>query len=173
MARAALSPATDTSALDDPRLTAMGLLFEVATGLADRFRAQIAEHGLADSEFEVLLRLGRSPDCQLRMSDLATQAGLSSSGLTRLVDRLERRGLVERRACPTDGRGSFAAATEAGTDLLHAVLPGHVALIDQWYTGVLAPPELEAISAALRTVRAVVRPGAEAGAEGQADSEDG
>lgn len=159
-------PATELPPVpvDDPRLTAVGLLFEAAAGLGDLLGAQVGEHGLSPSEFEALLRLGRSPGGQLRMNDLATQANLSSSGLTRLVDRLQARGLVERRACPTDGRGAFAVATPAGAALLRAVLPGHVALIDTWYTGRLGPARLAELSEALRTVRDAVRPGAEAGA---------
>ncbi|HYI63205.1 MAG TPA: MarR family transcriptional regulator [Acidimicrobiales bacterium] len=165
MSPAAPPDADATPALvDDPRLTAVGLLFEAATGLGDLLAGQIGEHGLAPSEFEALLRLVRSPGGQLRMSDLATQANLSSSGLTRLVDRLQARGLVERRACPTDGRGAFAVATPAGTDLLLGVLPGHVAVIEAWYTSRLAPPDLATLSGALRTIRDAVRPGAEAGA---------
>ncbi len=162
MPRAPSSPVAGL--VDDPRLTAAGLLFEAAAGLGDHLSAQIAEHGLAPSEFEVLLRLGRSPGGQLRMSDLAAQVDLSSSGLTRLVDRLERRRLVERRACPTDGRGAFAVATPAGAALLREVLPGHLALIEQWYTSRLSPARLDALSDALRTVRDAVRPDAEAGA---------
>jgi DNA-binding MarR family transcriptional regulator len=153
------------AALDDPRLTAAGLLFEVANGLTTLLGPQITEAGLAMSEFEVLLRLSRTDGDRLRMSDLATQANLSSSGLTRLVDRLEARDLVRRQACPSDGRGSFAVLTEAGLDLLLSIMPGHIELIDRWYTGALSPTQLDEISSALRTVRAVVRPGAEAGAD--------
>ncbi len=152
------------AALDDPRLTAAGLLFEVANGLAGQLTAQITGAGVSMSEFEVLLRLSRSDATRLRMSDLATQANLSSSGLTRLVDRLEARDLVRRQACPSDGRGSFAVLTPEGLELLLSVLPGHVELIDRWYTSTLSPTQLEEITTALRAVRAVVRPGAEAGA---------
>lgn len=152
------------AALDDPRLTAAGLLFEVSTGLAAQLTGQITAAGISMSEFEVLLRLSRSEATRLRMSDLATQANLSSSGLTRLVDRLEARGLVRRQACPSDGRGSFAVLTDDGLEALLDVLPGHVELIDRWYTSTLSPTQLDQITAALRTVRAVVRPGAEAGA---------
>ncbi len=151
--------------LDDPRLTAAGLLFEVATGLTGLLGPQIAEAGVSMSEFEVLLRLSRSDATRLRMSDLATQANLSSSGLTRLVDRLEGRDLVTRQACPSDGRGSFAVLTSAGLELLLSLMPGHVELIDRWYTSALSPAQLEQITSALRAVRAVVRPGAEAGAQ--------
>lgn len=150
--------------LDDPRLTAAGLLFEVANGLSSQLAPQISEAGVSMSEFEVLLRLSRSEGTRLRMSDLATQANLSSSGLTRLVDRMEARGLVVRQACPSDGRGSFAVLTPDGLDLLLAIMPGHVELIDRWYTSTLSPAQLEELTAALRAVRAIVRPGAEAGA---------
>lgn len=156
--------------LDDPRLTAVGLLMEVASGLSDRLAGQIRDHGLALSEFEVLLRLTRSPGGQLRMSDLAAQVNLSSSGLTRLVDRLADRGLLERRACPTDGRGAFAAVTETGEGLLRAVLPGHLALIEEWFTGRVDGARLAALEDGLRAVRAVVRPGAEAGAHPDDDA---
>lgn len=162
-----LAPTSDPrlAVLDDDRLTAAGLLFEVANGLTTQLAGQITEAGLALSEFEVLLRLSRSPETRLRMSDLAVQANLSSSGLTRLVDRLEARELVVRRACPSDGRGSFATLTPAGLDLLLAIIPAHVELIERWYTSTLSARQLEQLTAALRTVRAVVRPGAEAGAE--------
>lgn len=152
------------AALDDPRLTAAGLLFEVANGLAAQLTGQITSAGVSMSEFEVLLRLSRSDGTRLRMSDLATQAGLSSSGLTRLVDRLEARSLVVRQACPSDGRGSFAVLTPDGLELLLTIMPGHVELIERWYTSALSPTQLDQITAALRSVRSVVRPGAEAGA---------
>lgn len=151
--------------LDDERLTAAGLLFEVAAGLETALGRQIAGHGLALSEFEVLLRLARSPGGQLRMSDLARQVNLSVSGLTRLADRLEARGLLERRACPTDGRGSNALVTADGRAVMAAVLPGHVALVERWLTSALEPAQLDALTAALRAVRAGVRPDADAGAD--------
>lgn len=157
-----LGPCEDL--LHDERLTAAGLLFEVAAGLEAALGRQIAGHGLALSEFEVLLRLVRSPGGQLRMSDLARQVNLSSSGLTRLADRLEARGLLERRVCPTDGRGSNALVTAEGRTVMAAVLPGHVALVERWLTSTLEPAQLQALTGALRAVRAGVRPDAEAGA---------
>src|SRR5947209_5853953 len=116
----------------------MGLLAEACSGLAARFSAQFAEHDLAPVEFEVLLRLARSPEGQLRMTDLSTQTGVTTSGITRVIDRLDRDGLVCRRACPTDRRSSYAVITKSGRDRLHAVLPGHLALIDTWFTGRLS-----------------------------------
>jgi DNA-binding MarR family transcriptional regulator len=158
--------ARDEARYADPRITAMGLLAEVVGGLHSRFNIQLAEHDLSPAEFEVLLRLGRTPGGSLRMSDLAAQTQLTTSGITRVVDRLERDGLVERRACPTDRRGSFAQLTPAGFDRLDAVLPGHVELIETWLTGRYTPDQLDMLLGLLRVIRDEVRPDATAGAEG-------
>lgn len=156
----------EDSELNDPRLTAMGLLIEAHAGLVSALGEQLGRHGLPGAEFDVLLRLTRSPGGRLRMSDLASQVTVTSSGLTRLVDRLERIGLVERVACPTDRRGSFAAITKEGRRKLAAALPGHLELIDRWFTGRLGRDELGTLTGALRTVRDAVHPGAAAGADG-------
>ena len=148
---------------DDPRITAMGLLSEVYVGLNARLACQIAQHGLSMIEFEVLLRLGRTPDHQLRMTDLSAQTSLTASGVTRVIDRLERDGMVERTACPTDRRSLYAVISQTGLARISAVLPGHLALIEEWFTGRLDTDDLDRLMHSLRQVRDVVRPGAEAG----------
>jgi MarR family 2-MHQ and catechol resistance regulon transcriptional repressor len=149
---------------DDDRITAMGLLAEVIGGLNARFSAQVAEQRLSTVEFEVLLRLARTPDQALRMTDLATQTMLTTSGITRVVDRLERDNLVRRFACPTDRRGLLTGITDEGLARLDAVLPGHLDMIEQLFTGQLDPAELQTFLATLRKLRDAVRPGAVAGA---------
>ncbi|MCA2228622.1 MarR family winged helix-turn-helix transcriptional regulator [Nonomuraea aurantiaca] len=150
--------------IDDPRLTAMGLLSEVQAGLAARMQPVFGAAGLSEIDFETLLRLGRSPRQSLRMSDLAGQTGLSTSGVTRVVDRLERDGLVARVACAVDRRASYATLTDAGREKLDLVLPQHLEDIDKCLTSLLSAAELEAFLATLRTIRDVVRPCATAGA---------
>src|SRR4051795_10447183 len=86
--------------LDDPRFTAFGLFAEAYAGLTARFAAQLEEHRLSAVEFEVLMSLARSPGSRLRMTDLAGQTSLSTSGVTRVVDRMDRAGLGPRRGCP-------------------------------------------------------------------------
>ena len=152
----------DNDLVQDERITAIGLLSEAYAGLSARFGAQFAEHALAPVEFEVLLRLARSPQGQLRMTDLSTQTGLTTSGITRVIDRLDRGGLVCRQACATDRRSSYAVITASGRRRLATVLPGHLALIDEWFTGRLTPTQLAALLDALRVVRDAVRPGAAA-----------
>src|SRR5258705_3650334 len=111
--------------LAGPRITAVGMIMETAGGLNAKLAVQHAERGLAPAEFEVLVRIARTPGQALRMSDLATQTLLTTSGITRVVDRLERDHLVERRACPTDRRGSLAAITPAGPARVGPGLAGH------------------------------------------------
>src|SRR3954453_19320005 len=83
--------------------------------LVKRLDAQLeAEHGLALTSFEVLVRLGDADGGKLRMHDIATSVMLSRSGLTRLIDRLERDGLVDRCSCENDARGAYAVITDEG-----------------------------------------------------------
>lgn len=152
-------------ALDDPRLTAAGLFTEAFTGTMARLTPTLSNAGLSTIDFETLLRLARSPRHQLRMSDLAAQTSLSTSGVTRVIDRLERDGLVTRRACTTDRRASYAVITDAGMAKLNEVLPPHLEDIERWFTGLLTPEQLDAMLNALRIIRDVVRPYATAGAE--------
>src|SRR5690348_14442277 len=152
-----------TTDLHDPRFTAVGLFAEAFTGLTNRFAVQLDQHRLSAVEFEVLMRLARSPRQRLRMTDLAGQTSLSTSGVTRVVDRMDRDGLVRREACPTDRRSSYAVVTEAGLARLREVLPGHLELVQQWFVGQLPPAQLDQMLESLRTIRDAVNPCATAG----------
>ena len=156
--------------LDDPRFTAVGLFAEAYTGLTNRFAAQFEQHRLSPVEFEVLLRLARSPDNRLRMTELAGQTSLSTSGVTRVVDRMDRDGLVRREACPSDRRSSYAVITDAGLRRLDEVLPGHLELVQQWFIGQLAPAQLEQMLDSLRRIRDAVNPCATAGSAEKASA---
>ena len=84
------------------------------------------ELGLSLSSYEVLLKLISAPGRRMRMSELAEAVLLTRSGMTRLVDRLERDGLVERVPCPNDGRGLHCALTESGAELFERAQPIHL-----------------------------------------------
>ncbi|HYF72728.1 MAG TPA: MarR family transcriptional regulator [Nocardioides sp.] len=77
---------------------------------------ELGAHDLSASEFEVLQQLSDAEDCSLRMTSLAESAHLSQSALSRLVTRLERDGLLARKACEHDRRAQFVALTEAGRE---------------------------------------------------------
>lgn len=151
------------SLFDDPRLTAMGLLFEAHDGLVARLEPSWKAAGLSGLDLNALMRLSRSPERRLRMTDLAVQVSLSTSGATRLVDRLARNGLVERVLDPTDRRAAHAVLTDAGARTLTEVLPEYLAAVDRWFTGLLTPEQLDALVEALRIVRDAANPDAVAG----------
>ena len=89
--------------------------------------ALVAEHDLPLSSYEVLITLQAAPERRCRMAELADRVLLSRSGTTRLVDRLEREGLLERDNCTSDGRGTYAVLTDAGAELLARARPTHLA----------------------------------------------
>lgn len=155
--------APDEELSAEERLTVMGLLAEVAIALERRAAADLAAHGLSAVEFGVLLRLSRSAGHRLRMTDLTAQTALTTSGVTRVVDRLEHAGLVRREACPTDRRSTYATLTPSGEERVAAAVPGHVALIDRWLVGPLGTEDARALAASLRAVRDAVHPCATAG----------
>ena len=146
--------------LDDDRLTAVGLFFETAAGLEHALGRHLDGFGLPRVWLEVLVRVGRSPGGQLRMSDLAAQVALSPSGLTRAVDKIEEAGLVARVSCPSDRRGAFVQLTEAGRDRLDTIIPAHLTHLEESFTGLLSPTELARFTATLRKLRDHLNPGA-------------
>jgi DNA-binding MarR family transcriptional regulator len=92
-----------------------------------RLEAELeAEQSMPLANYDVLVQLAEAPQHSLRMSELAESVLLSRSGLTRLVDRLEREGLVERRACPDDARGTLAVLTPAGMKRLREAWVTHL-----------------------------------------------
>ncbi len=97
---------------------------------AELFKALDAEldaaHRLPLTTNEVLVALLHAPGRRLRMAELASQMLLSRSGVTRLVDRLERDGLLRREECADDGRGLFAVLTEEGERVLASARPTHL-----------------------------------------------
>ena len=92
-----------------------------------------ARHGLSLSSYEVLLFLADAPGGRMRMSQLAESVLLSRSGLTRLVDRLERDGLLDRERCEDDARGWFAAITESGRSTFDEARATHLEGVRQHF----------------------------------------
>ena len=113
-------------------------------------------HGLGLSGLELLGRLAAADEGRLRLSELAERASLSLSRVSRIVDGLERRGLVERRACPGDGRAVHATLTDAGLDLLREAQETHFAGVQERFFSRLDADEV----AVLARVFARFAPGA-------------
>ena len=106
---------SEEESLSEGELRAWRGLLRAHACLAKRLDAELEQaHRLPMTSYEVLQHLQEASGGRMRMCDLAEQAQLSRSGLTRLVDRLERDGLLERCSCDHDARGSYACLTEPG-----------------------------------------------------------
>ncbi|MEA2522308.1 MAG: hypothetical protein QOI81_1954, partial [Actinomycetota bacterium] len=103
-------------------------------------------------QFEVLAWLARAGRRGLRMSELASRVVLSPSGVTRAVDQLERRGLVERCVFEGDRRGSLASLTSDGRSLLRKAANDHVLGLREHFFKHLSRSELEHLTTALEAI---------------------
>jgi DNA-binding MarR family transcriptional regulator len=101
-----------------------------------------SNHKIAIASYDVLVQLAEAPGNRLRMSELADAVLLSRSGLTRLVDRLQRDGLVERRPDPEDARGLFTVLTDQGRAALRSATRVHLTGVSTLFIDRLEPDEL-------------------------------
>lgn len=109
-------------------------------------------HGLNITEYNVLMNLSEAPKRSLRMSELANYVAITDSGLTRVLDRLSRRGLVERVRAHDDGRGQIAVLTRAGLARLKKAWPSHLASVRYHILDHLEGLDLVALADALTNI---------------------
>ncbi len=136
-------------------------VFITAHALAiERIERELAEAGLPPlGWYDVLLELSVAPDRRLRMRELARAVVLSRSGLTRLVDRLERAGLLRREPDPADRRGSFAVLTDEGAAVRERMWPVYARGIAEHFGKHLGDEEVEVLTGALKRVLSAAREG--------------
>jgi DNA-binding MarR family transcriptional regulator len=146
-ATAVKTPTTEPDALGAEEQRAWRAMLRAHACLFKRLDAALeSAHHLPISSFEVLQRLDEAPGGRMRMCELAERAGLSRSGLTRLVDRLERDGLLERCSCSNDGRGAFACITGEGAERLHGARATYAAVVREQLFSHYSPAELELVT---------------------------
>jgi DNA-binding MarR family transcriptional regulator len=137
---------TTLSRLDTRELRAWRGLLRVHAQLSKALDAQLErEHGLPLTSYEVLMYLSDAEGGRMRMHDLAASVLLSRSGLTRLVDRLERDGYLERCSCAHDARGAFAVLTPAGREQLEAARRTHLAGVRELFLSHFSEEELDVL----------------------------
>lgn len=125
------------------------VLSRACTAVRTHAEADVARHGLTIAEFGMLEALyHRGP---MLLGEVQQRILVSSGGVTYLTDRLENKGLVERRDCPEDRRARYAALTPAGEALIERIFPEHAARIEQAISG-LTPGEQEDTIRLLRTL---------------------
>ena len=109
----------------------------------------VAEHDLTINDYEVLLHLSHADDRRLRRVDLAQRVLLTPSGITRLLEGLEREGYVERATCDSDARVTYAQLTDGGEEKLRQAAKSHVAGIRAFFRERYSSEELETLAGLL------------------------
>lgn len=134
----------------DERVTLFALLLDTNARLSRSFAVRLEEDcAIPLAWFEVLLQLRRSPEGRLKMTQVAEAIVHSTGGTTRLIDRLERAGFVERQLCPSDRRAVHVAITPRGDVQLDEALRVHMDYLDEHVASRLTCDERGALAALL------------------------
>jgi DNA-binding MarR family transcriptional regulator len=142
-----------SESVEEAHLRAWVSFMQAHAAVADAVeRDLLRERDLSLSSHEVLARLARQPQGSMRMQDLARGALLSKSGLTRLVDRLQDAGLIDRRPCAEDRRVVYATLTPAGSRALSAAAPVFSRSLEEHFARLLPCDEVGPFLVALRTL---------------------
>ncbi len=137
----------------DPRLAAWRSLLTAHALVVDRLDQELrTEAGMSLADYSALLQLAESPGRRLRMSQLAAGIFLTRSGVTRLVDRLQAEGLVERSQCSSDGRGAEASLTEAGLSTLRAASRIHLRGVKAHFLDRLSEEDLDLLERSMGAI---------------------
>lgn len=148
---------TSHARIPTPQMSAWKALLRAHATTVGRIEAKLATSGnIPLVEYDVLLELNNAPEGKLRMADLAQRVVLSRSGLTRLVDRLEKLGYLRREATVTDRRGMQAVLTEAGRAALKAAWPMYAEGIREFFTRYLREEEAQQLAELLSRVSEAV-----------------
>jgi len=152
-----MSTSAEPRPLTDRELRAWRGLLRTHALLVKRLDAELVEtHSLPLTSYEVLLHIHNSEEGRMRMCDIAESVLLSRSGLTRLVDRLERDGLVTRVSCDVDARGAFARLTPAGHEKLQQARVTHLDGVRQHFLAHFSEAELDSLGDAWERVAGLV-----------------
>ncbi len=134
------------------RVAPWAALLRVHAAVLPKLERALAAQQMPLAWYDVLLELNAAPDRRLRMSELGARVVLSRERVSRVVDELERAGLVRRERNPDDRRSLFAVLTPEGRARLRAAAPVYLEGIERHYTGHLEDEEIRVISVALQRV---------------------
>lgn len=144
----------DSQVISDERISAYGRLVEAQRRLHRIFDRSLRDGaGISIVWYEALLRLARAAGQNMPINELGEAMVLSSGGATRLVDRLEQQGYIERVACPTDRRVSWAHLTKAGNTVLAQATEIHLRDLDEHFVDKLDASEMSELTGLLRRLR--------------------
>jgi DNA-binding MarR family transcriptional regulator len=166
------APAPAAIVADEPGIGAWRSFLHAHARITRRLDEELqAAHGLSLAEYDALLQIAHAPGRRVRMNVLAERVILSRSGITRLVDRLEAAGCVERAACSTDARGQEAVLTPIGLERLRAAATTHLDGVRRYFLERLDGDELARLEASLGRVAGPLASGSRPTHEGCAPAE--
>jgi DNA-binding MarR family transcriptional regulator len=132
---------------NSPQMLAFVRLLRAHQAITRRLSAELlGAHGLTLNDFEVMLHLSFEEERKLRRVDLAERVLLTASGITRLLDGLERAGYVTKSDCSSDARVTYAVLTEAGLEKLRDASTAHVAGVNELIGESLSPAQVSQLA---------------------------
>jgi len=153
---------TDTRWLDEREATAWRRLRQLGGPLNAVLNRQLTkDSGLSMADYEVLVVLSEAPDLRLRARELGRAIGWEKSRLSHHIGRMERRGLVSREGCATDGRGAWVLMTAVGKDAIQTAAPGHVNAVRHYVIDALTPEQLDQLASIAAAVQGRLEPACE------------
>ena len=144
---------------DEPGIGAWRAFLQSHARITRRLDEELqAAHGLSLAEYDALLQVAHAPGRRVRMNVLANRVLLSRSGITRLVDRLEAAGSVERVACSSDARGQEAVLTPSGLERLRTAGGTHIDGVRRYFLERFDAADLDALERSLGRVAVALEP---------------
>ncbi|WP_037672761.1 MarR family winged helix-turn-helix transcriptional regulator [Streptomyces griseus] len=145
-------------AANSPLVHDFGLLLKAATRLEQRIDTALRrECGVSHTMFEVLIRLCRQPDEEVSQRRLADDLTLTSSGITRLVDRMEEAGLVRRVPSPGDRRSVLVDSTDHGRTVFLQAAAVHADLVERYFVAPVPHDDHGRLTASLSRIHEALR----------------
>lgn len=155
----AAPPRPAPAVVEEPGIGAWRAFLQAHARITRRLDEELqAAHGLSLAEYDALLQIAHAPGRRVRMNVLANRVLLSRSGITRLVDRLEAVGSVERIACASDARGQEAVLTPAGLERLRTAADTHLDGVRRYFLERFDAADFDAIERSLGRVAGALEP---------------
>ncbi|HEY9293160.1 MAG TPA: MarR family transcriptional regulator [Microlunatus sp.] len=149
-----IRPGAQEPEINHDLITLTGLLFEAGSAVRRRVSTTLRDRvGIAPEAFEVLLRLARTPDGRLRMTELSQHLDITTGGTTRMMERLERDDLVRRTPSTSDRRVVYAEVTDKGRAELDRAIGAHLDDLHEIFTRRLSAADLADLERGLRALR--------------------
>ena len=131
---------------------------EMQLRISAAIERNLAESGLSAADYALMVPLSEAANGELRARDLALWIGWDRSRLSHQIRRMEERGLITRRSCPTDARGTMLALTPTGRAAVEATAPGHVATVRTAFIDRLEPGDHQVIRDLSKRIVATLAP---------------